>query len=269
MLQLLDDAHEVTSLRATPVRPRTFQSPMPRTAPRCTRSVRQRRYSGAMCTRYTLTESHDVMLKHFHIEGALVHHEPRYNIAPTQAVPAVRVQEHGKLELFMPRFGLVPPWAKDMSVGTRALNARLETVHEKPTFKHALHKKRCLLPADGYFEWVQEGRVKQPYWFRLDGGKLFAFAGLWERWRGPDGVLETCTMLTTAANGDVQPLHDRMPVILDEDAYDAWLDPDNDEPDLQALATPLARGRLRAVPVSRFVSNSKSEGPECIAPASA
>ena len=241
---------------------------MPHEHARCSAPSLWWRYSRAMCTRYTLTESPDVMLKHFHIEGALVHHEPRYNIAPTQAVPAVRVDVKGQRELFMPRFGLVPPWAKDVSVGTRALNARLETVHEKPTFKHALHKKRCLLPADGYFEWVQQGRVKQPYWFRLDGGKLFAFAGLWERWRGPEGTLETCTMLTTAANGDVQALHDRMPIILDDNAYDAWLDVNNDEPDLQALAAPLALGRLRAVPVSRFVGNAKNEGPECIAPAS-
>jgi putative SOS response-associated peptidase YedK len=172
---------------------------------------------------------------------------PRYNVAPTQPVLAVRVAGVGR-EAVMLRWGLVPSWAKDLKQAP--INARAETAADKPTFRHALRKRRCLIPADGFYEWVAlEGR-KQPYCFRPGDGRPFAFAGLWERWEGPQGPVESCAILTTEANDLVRPVHDRMPVILPERHWRAWLDTDlQDAATVAPLLRPYPAEAMRAVSV--------------------
>jgi len=195
---------------------------------------------------------------------------PRYNIAPSQDVPAViQNGETGGREFRPFRWGLVPSWAKDPAIGNRMINARSETAATKPTFRKPLRERRCLILADGFYEWKREGPRKQPYHIRLQNGEPFAFAGLWDRWHPPDGEpLETCTILTTTANDLVQRLHDRMPVILPASAYGLWLDPTmRDVGPLQALLTPYPAAEMIAHPVSTRVNNPANETPECIAPA--
>jgi putative SOS response-associated peptidase YedK len=164
------------------------------------------------------------------------------------------------------RWGLVPSWASDLSVGARMLNARAETVLEKPSFRAAFTRRRCLLPADGFYEWQTVAGKKQPLHFRFRDGRLFAFAGLWERWHGPDGPVESCTVLTTEANDLVRPVHERMPVILDPLRYDGWLDPGNgDTALLRSWLTPYPADELIAVPANPRVNNARNEGPDCLA----
>jgi putative SOS response-associated peptidase YedK len=191
---------------------------------------------------------------------------PRYNIAPTQPVAAVR-QAADERELRMVRWGLVPGWASDPALGARMINARAETVSEKPAFRSAFKRRRCLVLADGFYEWqATSTRQKQPHYFALHDRRPFAFAGLWEYWEGAEGAFESCTIITTDANDLVRPTHNRMPVILQPADYDLWLDPAMQQAGpLEALLRPAAASAMMAYPVSRAVNNPRNDSPECVA----
>jgi putative SOS response-associated peptidase YedK len=194
---------------------------------------------------------------------------PRYNIAPSQEVAAViRNRETGGWEFRPFRWGLVPSWARDPAIGNRMINARSETAATKPALRKPLRERRCLILADGFYEWKREGSRKQPYYIKLRDGEPFAFAGLWDRWHPADGEpLETCTILTTTPNELVQTIHDRMPVILPSSAYDPWLDPAVREVEsLQALLVPYTAAEMIAFPVSTQVNNPANDTPACMAP---
>jgi putative SOS response-associated peptidase YedK len=192
---------------------------------------------------------------------------PRYNIAPTQPVLAVRTVPAGERELVTLRWGLVPAWADDPSIGNRLINARAETVADKPAFRAAFRARRCLVLADGFFEWQKVGGRKQPYYFRLREGSPFAFAGLWERWGKGATTLETCTLLTTEANELLRPVHDRMPVILPRERFVRWLDPDfRAAAELESLLRPYPAEDMTGYPVSARVNNPRNEGPLCVEP---
>jgi len=190
---------------------------------------------------------------------------PRYNIAPSQPVAVVRLGEHGR-ELTALRWGLITPWAKDAKCAP--INARAETAADKPTFRHAMRKRRCLIPADGFYEWMRQGKAKQPFCFRLIEDKPFAFAGLWDRWEGPAGPVETCCILTTEANELVRPAHDRMPAMLDRPYFEQWLDQAEQDADaLTWMLRPYRAEAMRAYPVSPLVNSPKNDDARCIEPA--
>jgi putative SOS response-associated peptidase YedK len=217
-----------------------------------------------MCGRYTLHVPGDDLVKAFNLAEA-----PelpfRYNISPMQAVPVVRLDGTDR-RLSLVRWGLVPRWAKDSSRAAGLIIARSETVEEKPTFRDAFRKRRCLIPADGFHEWKATAKGKQPFYFQGADGRPFAFAGLWERWHPPEGEqLETCTILTTRANELVAPLHERMPVILQPSYYADWLDPACPADRLHLWLRPVPADVMTAVPVSTRVNNAWNEGPERIA----
>jgi putative SOS response-associated peptidase YedK len=193
---------------------------------------------------------------------------PLFNIAPTQPVAAVRLNlERGQRELVTLRWGLIPSWADDPKIGYKMINARAETAATKPSFRAAFKSRRCLIAADGYYEWQKLDGKKQPYYIYMKGGKLFAFAGLWERWSPPDGeAVESCTILTTDANEFTKPIHNRMPVIVDPADFGHWLDPAEKPDALQILLRPFPPERMDAYPVSTFVNNVRSKGPQCIEP---
>ena len=217
-----------------------------------------------MCGRFALFASGEELRERYpFVDPSLF--EPRYNIAPTQAVAAVRSTATGQ-ELVRLRWGLIPSWAADPAIGKKLLNARAETVAEKPSFRSAIKRRRCLIPASGFYEWQKTGaRRKQPYFIRPRDGGLFAFAGLWEEWHDPRGeVVETCTILTTEANDLMRPLHDRMPVILDPTSDARWLDAGADAASLHALLVPYHSEKMEAFPVNPWVSNPKHEGPRCL-----
>ncbi len=219
-----------------------------------------------MCGRYTLAETLDalrLLLQFFELPNLT----PRWNIAPTQTAPVVRLGDDGVRHLAMLRWGLVPGWAKDLSFAANAINARAESVADKPTFRDAFRRRRCLVPADGYYEWMATGKLKQPYYFTLAAGGAMVFAGLWERRVSPAGeAVETFGFVTTDASPDVLPVHDRMPVLLDPAAWPLWLDPKTPPADLQALLKPPPAGRLVHRPVSRLVNSARVEGPELVRP---
>jgi putative SOS response-associated peptidase YedK len=194
---------------------------------------------------------------------------PRYNIAPSQEVPAViQNRETGAREFRPFKWGLVPSWAKDPTIGNRMINARSETAASKPAFRKPMRERRCLILADGFYEWKREGTRKQPFYIKLQSGDPFAFAGLWDRWQPADGApLATCTILTTTPNAVLQPIHDRMPVILPPDAYTVWLDlAMRDVEPVHALLTPYPADGMTAYPVSTRVNNPAYDSTECIAP---
>jgi putative SOS response-associated peptidase YedK len=194
---------------------------------------------------------------------------PRYNVAPTQMVPAVRLKpETKKRELVMLKWGLIPAWAKDAAIGNQTIMARADTVADKPAFRDAFRRRRCLIVADGFYEWQKTNGKKQPYFIGLKDDSPFAFAGLWERWKDPCGEsVESCALITTDANEVVRPIHDRMPVILQRKDYEPWLDPEVQEPEkLQKLLVPSPAETMRAYPVSLFVNNAGNEDPKCIEP---
>jgi len=223
-----------------------------------------------MCGRYFLTHPGDVLAADLRLEGA-VEVTPRYNIAPTQRVPIVRAGDTGARETSTARWGLVPVWAKDPAIGHRLINARAESVAEKPSFRDSFRKRRCLIPASGFFEWSKEGAAKQPWLLRRPDGGPLAFAGLWSRWRDPgsDEELESFAILTTTPNAVAALVHDRMPVILDEPARSLWLDPVADpKNDLSPLLRPCPAEELEAFPVSRRVNNPRHDEPSCLDPIS-
>jgi putative SOS response-associated peptidase YedK len=217
-----------------------------------------------MCGRFTLRSKAADVAKAF---GLLEVPDvpPRFNIAPTQGVPIVRVGDDGNRGLSFAHWGLIPSWAEDPAIGNRMINARADTVATKPSFRTAYKKRRCLLVADGFYEWQKTGAKKQPYYIRLKDDGPFAFAGLWERWKRDDKAIESCTIITTDANELMQPIHDRMPVILQPDAYELWLDPAVQEPErLQPLLRPFAAGEMAAYPVSTVVNSPRNERAECV-----
>ena len=218
-----------------------------------------------MCNRYRLTHSKQYLAERFQAADAEFEDRPRYNIAPTQAVLTVR-REHGKKvrHFTRMRWGLIPSWAKDMSIGTKTLNARSETVTRTPAFRDSILTNRCLIPADGFYEWRKMGSVKQPYCFEVGEGEVFAFAGLWAEWTSPDGeIIESCTVLTTGPNSLVVDLHDRMPVIVPPEKYELWLDPDvNDFEAIRDILEPYDANLMRRYPVSRKLNNSRIDDAE-------
>jgi putative SOS response-associated peptidase YedK len=219
-----------------------------------------------MCGRYTLTldpaELQDLFSLSEPVPAGLA---PRYNIAPTQPVAVIANGPERKLELF--RWGLIPSWAKDPQIGSRLINARSETVAEKPAFRAALKKRRCLVLADGFYEWKRDGARKTPMYFQLAKGQPFAFAGLWETWHGPDQApVLSCTIITTQANAVVAPVHDRMPVILAPAAYADWLAAGElPAVQIQALLQPTS-APMRVVAVSPLVNSPAHDAPECVRP---
>ena len=220
-----------------------------------------------MCGRFTQAAPGEVIAELFELP-AVPDLAPRYNIAPTQAVAVVRQAAGGRRELVQLHWGLIPSWAKDRSIGSRMINARAETVAEKPAFRAALRSRRCLVVADGFYEWQRLGARKQPYFIRLDDGRPFAFAALWERWvsEGPEPV-ESCAILTTAANEAIAPIHDRMPVILDTEDHGVWLDPGiTDAAKLLPLLRPQPEEAIRAYPIGLLVNNPANDTPACREP---
>jgi putative SOS response-associated peptidase YedK len=194
----------------------------------------------------------------------------RHNVAPTQVVPVVPNLFPLHVEQF--RWGLVPRWAKDLKIGHKTINARVETLAEKPSFREALKRRRCLVLADGFYEWLDEGGRKQPLLFRRKGGGPFAFAGLWDEWRSPEGeILQTFTIVTTASNELIRPFHDRMPVILSPAAYRNWLEEGELRPDdaLRVLAPGASGGsgvELEFTRVSTAANDPRVDTPECVRP---
>lgn len=219
-----------------------------------------------MCGRFTLATSGTQLAAQFALTE-VPQLAPRYNIAPTQSVAAVRAAANGR-ELALLRWGFVPVWAKDPSIGARMINARAETAAEKPSFRTALRQRRCLIPADGFYEWQAVPGGKQPFYFHMADGAPFALAGLWERWKSPEGApLESCTILTTEANDLLRPFHDRMPVIIAPEEYARWLDPALRDPEaVHDLLSPYDSDLMAAHPVSREVNRVANDGPQLIAP---
>jgi len=222
-----------------------------------------------MCGRFTLHIPPELLAEIFGLTDlpGLV---PRYNIAPTQVAAVVR--SSGKVRsLDMLRWGLVPSWAKDISAGSRMINARSESLPDKPAFRNAVRFRRCIVPASGFYEWKPEGSRKIPYYIRRSDGKPMGFAAIWETWKTPQGsLLETFAILTTSANPLIAPIHDRMPVILHPDAHGFWLDQDMINPrDLQPLYLPYLADPLSLYPVSTRVNNPGNDHPACIEPAMA
>jgi putative SOS response-associated peptidase YedK len=221
-----------------------------------------------MCGRFTLTVDGEQLAEQLDLPVA-PEIAPRYNIAPTQPVAAVRASmASGRRELTYFHWGLIPSWAKDLKMGARMINARAETAAEKPAFRAALKYRRCLVPADGFYEWQKTNGKKQPIYIKMADGRPFAFAGLWEHWQGADGSeIESCTLLTTSPNELVRPIHDRMPVILQPDDYDLWLDPKIQTADrLQPLLQPYPAEAMTYFPVSTLVNTPQIDDPRCVEP---
>ena len=233
-----------------------------------------------MCGRYVLAVPPEALAALMDFHQPLPLWQPRYNIAPTQLAPVVRAAAHGESqhgpqqrgprELVQLRWGLVPSWAKDLSIGSRMINARSESVADKPAFRAALRRRRCLVPASGFYEWKKgNGAGKQPYFIHRRDGQPLAMAGLWESWNDPQRNLpvQTFTILTTGANAQISQLHDRMPVILDTAQWDQWLQPsDTDVQQWQSLLQPAPADLLTMHPVSRRVNSPKVDEPSLIQP---
>ncbi len=220
-----------------------------------------------MCGRFVLMTVGKDLAKQFGLEEE-PDLRPRYNIAPTQIVVIIRLdRETLQKRLAQVRWGLIPFWAKETSIGNRLINARGESAAEKPAFRSAFKTRRCLVPADGFYEWKKtKGNQKQPYLVSNSDGSPFAFAGLWESWTGPEGeIIESCTILTTDANDLTRPIHDRMPVILKSEDYDLWLDPEVKDPYLlKPLLRPYPSNDMKMDPVNPKVNKASYDAPDCV-----
>lgn len=217
-----------------------------------------------MCGRFVTNIPIEVLIEIFGLVAAR-QYEPAFNIAPTQMVPVVRqVSDHNSLDLM--KWGLVPSWAKDPAIGNKLINARAETVHEKPSFRHAIRYRRCIVPTGGFFEWRHEGKAKTPIFIRMKDGGLMGLAGIWEEWQTPDGsLLDTFSVLTTSSNKLVEPIHDRMPVILPPEDYPVWLNRHLTDPkELARLYLPYSADLMEAYPVSDRVNSPRNNSPELI-----
>lgn len=221
-----------------------------------------------MCGRFTLFDSAASVAERFGL-AEVPSLSPRYNIAPAGEVSVVRIPPGGGVRELVPvRWGLVPSWAKDPSLGNRMINARAETAAGKPAFRSALRRRRCLVPASGFYEWKRTNGRKQPYFIRMRAGKVFGFAGLWESWRDPAGpAVESCALLTTSPNDLLRPIHDRMPVIVSPEDYELWLSTEVQDPkDLSILFRPYPAEEMVAFPVGTAVNNPKTDSPGLIEP---
>jgi len=221
-----------------------------------------------MCGRYRLSRRKEILAEHFETDFDDLEWEPRYNIAPTQPVAVIRrAGESPARKASVMRWGLVPSWASDPTGGASLINARAETAGGKPSFREPLRQQRCLIPADAFYEWRRRAREKQPFCFEVGMGEIFAFAGLWDRWRGRGGqTIATCTILTTTANALLDDVHDRMPAILAAQDYDRWLDPAmQDVQRAVSLLKPYDAVLMRCYPVSTRVNLVTNDGPECSA----
>ncbi len=220
-----------------------------------------------MCGRFTLRAPASVIAEQFSI-FEMPEWKARYNIAPSQSVPVVRATEAAAAgrELVWLRWGLIPGWASDPAIGHRLINARAESAADKPAFRAAFRRRRCLVVADGYYEWRHSGKARQPYLIAMRDGRPFAFAGLWETWEGPQhSAVESCTILTTSANVLVRPLHDRMPVIVNQEDYDLWLDPSVSATEkLSPLLRPYPSQSMVSHPVSPWVNSPAHDDPRCV-----
>ena len=228
-----------------------------------------------MCGRFTNRFTWKELHERLDLVGTPLNLRPRYNVAPSQDVAVARATEGGRI-LSMLRWGMIPSWARDPAIGHKLVNARSETVAEKPSFRSAFRHRRCLIPADGFYEWQRRGGTRQPWLFGLRDGAPLVFAGLWERWTVPEGAalagslaerspgdaVETCTILTAAANETVAPVHGRMPVILPPDSWDAWLSGD------EVPLAPYPAGDMTAHPVSTHVNRPANDDPRCVEPIS-
>jgi putative SOS response-associated peptidase YedK len=219
-----------------------------------------------MCGRFTLHASPQELRECFALDET-PGFAASYNIAPSQPVAAVRVTARQR-EMALLRWGLVPAWANEPGTGYRMINARAETVAEKPAYRSAFRHRRCLIPVSGFYEWQPSADGKQPWYFRRQDGQVFALAGLWEHWGRGEGSIESCAIIVTGANDTVRPVHDRMPVIIEPSAYDLWLDPQVSAADrLIDLLRPWAGAALTAYPVTRYVNSPLHNDARCIAPA--
>jgi putative SOS response-associated peptidase YedK len=216
-----------------------------------------------------LSRRKQIIEEHFDSVSGEEDWSPRYNVAPTQPVPVIR--QHPKepvREFSLMRWGLIPSWAKDSSVAASMINARAETAATKPAFRDAMKSRRCLVPANGFYEWKSDGKTKQPYCFEINDGELFAFAGIWDRWKDPSGNwMKTSSILTTTPNAVTSAVHDRMPVILDRDAYDLWLDPGMQNVGAASdLLKPYDARLMRCYPVSTKINSAANDDEECSRP---
>ena len=219
-----------------------------------------------MCGRFGLWAEPGKIASHFQVQLSLPL-TPRYNIAPSQEVPAVRETESGGRELAVLRWGLIPHWAKEERIGYKMINARSDAVFSKPAYRAAIRRRRCLIPASGFFEWQRSVRGKQPYLIKVRDADLFAMAGLWERWTNPETgeVVESCTIMTTRPNSVVGALHDRMPVIIEPDFYALWLDPAIQDPErISPLLQPTPEEQTVVYRVSREVNNPANDRPSVL-----
>jgi putative SOS response-associated peptidase YedK len=216
-----------------------------------------------VCGRYRLSRRKELLEEYFATDPWADDWERRYNVAPTQSVPVIRQDSKQPVRrLSLVRWGLIPSWAKDASGSPRMINARSETAATLPAFRDALRLRRCLVPADGFYEWQRTGRAKQPFCFEVNQGQLFAFAGIWDRWRD----LESCSILTTTPNAVTGAVHDRMPVIVTPDAYDLWLDPGMRDPRIVSdILRPYDAALMRCYPVSTRVNNTGNDDDGCCA----
>jgi putative SOS response-associated peptidase YedK len=221
-----------------------------------------------MCGRFTLTIDPARLQEAFPFVEVPQEMAPSFNIAPSQPIAVIANNQPDKLDFF--KWGLVPSWAKDPSIGNRMINARAESLAEKPSFRTAFRRRRCLVLADGFYEWRKDpgGKSKTPMYIRMENGAPFAFAGLWEAWNSPDGsLLLTAAIITTSPNSLMASIHDRMPVILPPESYSAWLDPSERPPaELQPLLQPYPEALMNAYPVSRLVNSPQNDLPDCILP---
>ncbi len=220
-----------------------------------------------MCGRYTLVSSTGKVKAHFNVEADEASFTPTYNAAPSQRLPVISSSNPEGLSFY--RWGLIPAWAKDAAIGYKMINARAETLTEKPAFRTLLSRKRCLVVADGFYEWQGKGKVKQPYRIMLKGGGLFAMAGLWDEWKNEQGELvRSFTVITTEPNSLMVPLHNRMPVIVPPDDYNTWLATDSDTNQVLNLLLPYNANAMEAYPVSAEVGSPLHNYPELINPVS-
>ena len=219
-----------------------------------------------MCGRFTLTTDLDRLQERFAFRATELSYAPRYNIAPTQPVLTLIKEEEYRAGFL--RWGLIPSWAKDAAIGDRMINARAETVAEKPSFRRALQKRRCLVLADGFYEWRKEGKKKTPLYIALKSREPFSFAGLWETWQSPAGeTIRSCTIITTTPNTLMESIHNRMPVILPREAEALWLDQTIEDPQmLLPLLTPYIAKAMEAYAVSPLVNSPRNDTPACIEP---
>jgi putative SOS response-associated peptidase YedK len=220
-----------------------------------------------MCGRFALKAPPRTIQEHFHLPET-IDLPPRYNIAPSQNIAVVRKLPQNEFrQLDMLRWGLIPHWAKDMKIGYKMINARGETLAQKPSFRAAFKKRRCLVVADGFYEWKHSGSSKQPYYVHFKDNSVFAFAGLWESWNNHDGnIIESCTIITTLPNELIRKIHDRMPVILLPEQYELWLQASSPEQSLQELITPYPADEMEAYRISTEVNSPQNDSPSCIIP---